>query len=337
MKSFKIVSEKFAPIVGKVGPLAIQTSGTCDIFSRNAITLHSQVIVSHDDSDLQTLNRNFSGNCGWDGSRTIFLHNTDLRYVEPVEMFFEEHKVGKLKHLFLYDPYFIAINEDSTLVFGSYGVEDFIIEPQVQVICGLGDFERMMPVFHRRRGMILVNGRVWTPGRMRSERHSDYVDYLCDNENIYADKRKELVKEISKMTIKLWSKELSDKEITDLIVEMDDATKEWAKKNIGIWETSDPIKLGAPFANWAYPSISGFNEDKLGLIEIIRNVESRSTMNVTLEDGYIVLAPKDGTTIRDTRIDETIGFDVCPGLEFPAANTFFSRDYNQRGKYFFEY
>lgn len=337
MKSFKIISEKFEPIVGKVGPLAIQTSGTCDIFSRNAITLHSQVIVSHDDSDLQTLNRNFSGHCGWDGSRTIFLHNTDARYVEPVEMFFAECKMAKLKHLFLYDPYFIAINEDSSLVFGSYGVEDFIIEPRVQAIAGLGDFERMMPVLHRRRGLVLVNGRVWTPGRMRSERHRDYMVEQYDDENIYADKRKELVKEISRMSIKLWSKELSDKEITDSIIEMDDATKEWAKKNIGTWETSDPIKLGAPFANWAYPSISGFDENKLGLIEIIRNVEHRSTMSITLEDGYIVLAPKEDTQLRDTRIDESVGFDVCPGLELPAANTFITRDYNQRGKYFFEY
>ena len=337
MKSFKIVSEKFAPVVGNTAPLAIQTSGTCDIFSRNAIPVHSQVIVSHDNSDFQTLNRNFSGNCGWDGSRTIFLHNTDPRYVEPVEIFFAKYKISKPKYLFLYDPYFIAINEDSSIVFGSYGVEDFIVEPQVQVICGLNEFERMMPVFHRRRGMILVNGRVWTPGRMRSDRNRDYMDDLCESENIYADKRKELVRAISRMSIKLWSKELSDKEITDLIVEMDDATKEWTKENIGSWETSDPIKLGTPFANWAYPSISGFDEDKLGLIEVIRNVESRSTMNVTLEDGHIVLSPKADSQLRDIRIDESIGFEVCPGLELPAANTFIARDYNQRGRHFFEY
>lgn len=335
MRSFKMVSKKFEPVVGKTSPLAIQTAGTSDIFSRNAISIHSQVIVEHDETDFHNLNRTFSGNCGWDGNRVLFVHNTDARYVEPVEIFFESNNVGKLQYLFLHDPFFIAVLEDSSIVFGGYGTEEFIIEPQVQAIVGLGDFETLMPVLNKRRGLILANGRVWTPGRMRSQRDR-YMD-ISDEESIYVDKRKEIIDAISRMSIKLWSREKTDKELTELFVEMDDATKEWADKNIAYWDINDPVRLGTPFANWMYPCVSGFEEKDIPVLEMVRNVEHRSSLSLTIEDGYVVLDLKQDYNVRDSRLDKTIGFNVCPGLEYPAANSFFSRDYNNRGRQFFEY
>lgn len=337
MYTFKMINEKFAPLATDNVLMAIQTCGTSEIFTRHAALEEEEIVIRHDTSDFNTINRAFSGRHGFDqGMPCLFVHNRDSKYVASVEKYFKENNMGELGDLFLYDPYFVAVMKDHSLIFGAFSTGNFIVNPTVVVTFTAAEFKTMMPVLNTRRGLILTNARVWHPVNRSRDRDEYYRQEDLSDDGLIIDIKHETVKRFKGFTIKLYSFYKSDKEIAESIIDMDEKTKEWADKNVYYWKIESLVRLGSPFGSWNYPVISGFKGIDPYLLEMFRSREVRRSTRVIADDGYLTIEGGGESGWIDNRIAPVIKIEVVPGLEIAAASSLISNNNYGNWRVFYE-